>query len=94
MQKAKNIFGKIGKGISVLMPYMSLIAVILCIINLFYISRVQSEIDDLDYSIHHISTDYDNSDVINAIEDAEGNINSNIEDAEGNLKRQIIIWGN
>lgn len=94
MQKVKKYLGKIGKGVSYLMPYMSLIAVILCTINLLYISRVQSEIDDLDYAIDHIDTNYDNSDVINAIEEAEGNVNSNIEDAEDNLRRHIIIWGN
>lgn len=72
------------------MPYMSLIAVVLCLLNLVYIARVESditeirdEIYDVRRAVSNISMDYDNSDVIRAIEDAESNI-----------RRNIIIWSN
>lgn len=34
-------------------------------------AEIQSDIKDLQYSVENINTDYGNSDVINAIEDAE-----------------------
>ena len=85
---------KISTGFKVLMPYMSLIAVVLCLINLIYMAKIQSDIKDLQSSVENINTDYDNSDVINAIEDAESNIINSVEDAEGNIRRNLIIWGN
>ena len=85
---------KISTGFKVLMPYMSLIAVVLCLINLIYMAKIQSDIKDLQSSVENINTDYDNSDVINAIEDAESNIIGSVEDAEGNIRRNLIIWGN
>ena len=69
-------------------------AIVLCLINLIYLTKIQSDIKDLQYSVENINTDYDNSDVINAIEDAEGNIIGSVEDAESNIRRNIIIWGN
>ena len=80
-----TIGGIISAGFKVLMPYMSLIAVVICLINLFYLANIQSDIKELRYSVDKIKTDYDNSDVINAIEDAEGNIISSVEDTEGNI---------
>lgn len=57
-------------------------------------AKIQSDIKDLQSSVENINTDYDNSDVINAIEDAESNIIGSVEDAEGNIRRNLIIWGN
>lgn len=105
IEKLKSIGNKISIGFKFLMPYMSLIAVVLCIINLIYLVKIQSDISDLQYSVGRIDTSYDNSDVINAVEDAErniinsvecaeGDIIGSVEDAESNIKRNIIIWGN
>ncbi|MDY2623061.1 MAG: hypothetical protein SOV62_01015 [Alloprevotella sp.] len=94
IERVKPIGDKISTGFKILMPYMSLIAVVLCLINLIYMAKIQSDINDLQYSVENINTDYDNSDVINAIEDAEGNIIGSVEDAESNIKRYLIIWGN
>ena len=105
IERVKPIGDKISTGFKILMPYMSLIAVVLCLINLIYMAKIQSYINDLQYFVENINTDYDNSDVINAIEDAEGNIIGSVEDAEGNIigsvedaesniKRYLIIWGN
>ena len=69
-------------------------AVVLCLINLIYMAKIQSDIKDLQYFVENINTDYDNSDIINAIEDAEGNIIGSVEDAESNIRRNLIIWGN
>ena len=69
-------------------------AIVLCLINLIYMIKIQSDIKDLQYSVENINTDYDNSDVINAIEDAEGNIIGSVEDAESNIRRNLIIWCN
>lgn len=90
----KSIGNKISSKFKVLMLYMSLIAVILCSINLIYFSKIESDVEDLEYRVIRINTDYDNSDVINAIENAEGNIIRTIEDSEDNIKRNIIIWSN
>lgn len=101
----KYVIKKVNKGYKIVMPYMSLIAVLLCIINFFFLLKLQFDIEDVHHSITNISTDYDNSDVINAIEDAESNIISSIEDAESNiissvedaesnLRSNLIIWGN
>ena len=103
-ERIKPIGSKIGAGFKVLMPYMSLIAVVLCLINIIYLAKIQSNISDLQYSIGHIDTSYDNSDVINAVEEAErniintvecaeGDIIGSVEDAESEIKSHIIIWG-
>ena len=94
IERVKPIGDKISTGFKILMPYMSLIAVVLCLINLIYMAKIQSDIKDLQYSVENINTDYDNSDIINAIEDAEGNIIGSVEDAESNIRRNLIIWGN
>jgi hypothetical protein len=103
-ERIKPIGSKIGAGFKALMPYMSLIAVVLCLINIIYLAKIQSDISDLQYSIGHIDTSYDNSDVINAVEEAErniintvecaeGDIIGSVEDAESEIKSHIIIWG-
>ena len=101
VDRIKPIGSKIGTCIKGLMPYMSLIAVVLCLLNLAFIAKIEadiSEVRDEIYSVHwavnNISMDYDNSDVIRAIEDAEGSIIGSVEDAENNISRNIIIWGN
>ena len=94
IERVKPIGDKISTGFKILMPYMSLIAVVLCLINLIYMAKIQSDIKDLQYSVENINTDYDNTDIINAIEDAEGNIIGSVEDAESNIRRNLIIWGN
>lgn len=93
-ERLRPIGNKTMIGFKALMPYMSLVAVILCLINLFYLAKIQSDINDLHYSVNNINTDYDNTDVINAIENAEGNIIGSVEDAESNIRRNLIIWGN
>lgn len=57
-------------------------------------AEIQSDIKGLQYSVENINTDYDNSDVINAVEDAEGNIIGSVGDAESNIRRNLVIWGN
>lgn len=57
-------------------------------------AEIQSDIKGLQYSVENINTDYDNSDVINAVEDAEGIIIGSVEDAESNIRRNLVIWGN
>lgn len=109
-ERVKPIVSKVCTGFKSLMPYMSLIAVVLCLMNFLFLMKIQSDIEDIQYSmdnIHHsvrnISTDYDNSDVIRAIEDAEEtingsiqiygtSINGNIEETERNIRNEIMIW--
>lgn len=100
-QKVKLIIDSISKGFKGLMPYMSLIAVVLCIVNLCLLIKiqldvrdVQDNVDNVDYTVRNISMDYDNSDVISAIEDAESNIIGSVEDAESNIKNHVMIWSN
>lgn len=100
-QKVKLIIGKISKGFNKLMPYMSLIAVVFGIVNLCFLIKIQMDVEDVqdnvenvDYTVRNISMDYDNSDVISAIEDAETNIIGSVEDAESDIKNHIMIWSN
>ena len=100
-ERLKPYSNKISAGFKFLKPYMSLIAVVLCLLNLVYIAKVETDISevkdeiyDVRRAVSNISMDYDNSDVIRAIEDAEGNIIGSVEDAESNIRRNIIIWGN
>ena len=92
--KVKAIIQTGNSVIRMLMPYMSFLAVILCVINFIYMMKIESDIEDVHHSVNNISMDYDNSDVIRAVEDAESNIIGSVEDAESNIKRNFIIWGN
>ncbi len=97
----KKFFVKMDSFIKAIMPYTSVIAIIIGVMNLVYIkqaqddiSYVQGQVDDVKDDVKNISTDYDNSDVISTIQRAHSSIIGQIEDSEDNLKRQIIIWGN
>ena len=108
----KPVISKVSTGFKLLKPYMSLIAVILCLVNFLYLMKIQSNIEDLQYrvdevhySVRNPSRDYDNSDVIDAIEDAESNIIgsvdiarediiNSVEDAKNELEADIIIYRN
>ena len=97
----KKALSKIGLGIKASTPYMSFLAVLLGLVNLYYLNKVQSDVeytynrvDDVESAVNNISTDYDNSDVINSIRQAHNSIVRKIDDAEDNLRRNIIIWGN
>jgi len=83
----------VGKVFKILMPYMSLIAVALCLVNLLYLSKLDSDLKMLDNSVQSINTDYDDSDVIDAIENAESNIEGSIEEAKDNIRHNLILWG-
>ena len=91
----KNLLLKISNAFKALMPYMSLIAVVIGIVNICYIAKVQSDVKRIQNQIRSIPTsDYDNSDVLYRIEEAEPNIQGSIEKAESNIKKNIIIWSN
>lgn len=108
-ERLKPIFSKVCTGFKFLMPYMSLIAVVLCLLNFLFLVKIQSDIEDIQYrmdninhSVRNISTHYDNSDVIRAIEAAEKSINGsidiygisieeNIDEAEKNIRSEIMI---
>ena len=97
----KKFLSKIDRVFKMALPYTALLAVILGIVNLIYLNKVQddveytySRIDDVESAVNNISTDYDNSDVINNIRQAHNSIIRKIDDAEDNLRRNIIIWGN
>lgn len=85
VERPRSFGEKISTGFKVLVPYMSLIAVVLCLINLIYMAKIQSDIKDLQSSVENVNIHYDDSDVINAIEDAESNIIDSVEDAEDNI---------
>lgn len=94
-----NFFFKINSFVKAIMPYTSIIAIVIGVINIVCIkqaqddiSYVQSQVDDVEHAVNNISTDYDNSDVINTIKRAHNNIIGKIDDSEDNIKRSIIIW--
>lgn len=91
----KNILLKISNVFKALMPYMSLIAVVIGIVNICYIAKVQSDVKRVQSQIRNIPTsNYDNSDVLDRIEEAESNLQGSIEEAENNIRRDITLWSN
>jgi hypothetical protein len=97
----KKFFSKIHQIIKASLPYTALLALIIGVVNIVLISKAQSDIeytynrvDEVEYAVQNISTDYDNSDVISNIRQAHNSIVRHIDDAEDNLRRNIIIWGN
>ena len=68
---------------------ITLITLLICFANLAFLFYLSSKVSDIQ---HLIRSDYDNSDVIRAVENAESNIIGSIEDAESSLERTIIIW--
>lgn len=98
----KDIRGKIGVGFALVMPYMSLIAVVLCLINLILLSSIQMSVSDMQRNLsdvehytRRIYYDYEGvvegaeSNIIDAIENAESNIESSIGFAESSIKRSM-----
>lgn len=96
-----NIGNKISIGFKVLMPYMSFIAVILCVINLIYLSEANSKMEEQSSMIRRNSNSI--SEVIEVIEGAEyrienrihateNNIISHIEEAKKDLSFDIFMW--
>ncbi len=97
----KKFFSKIHQIIKASLPYTALLALVIGVVNIVLISKAQSDIeytynrvDEVEYAVQNISTDYDNSDVISNIRQAHNSIVRHIDDAEDNLRRNIIIWGN
>ncbi len=94
-----KFFKQLQNIICNLTPYFVLAALTLLVINFIdtqkvkkQLDSIQSEVSDLEYMINSIDTEYDNSDVIRAINDATYEITSEINDAESDLESAIIIW--
>ena len=91
----KSIKAKIGIGFALVMPYTSLIAVVLCLINLILLSNIQRDLSDVEHYTRRIYYDYEGvvegaeSNIIDAIENAENNIESSIGFAESSIKRSM-----
>ena len=49
----KNLLLKISNAFKALMPYMSLIAVVIGIVNICYIAKVQSDVNRIQYTRKH-----------------------------------------
>ena len=81
-EQIKTTESKIRAGVKVIMPYMSLIAVVLCLINLIYLAKIQSDIKAAEENI------------INFVELAEINIIDSVEDVESNVSDDLFFWGN
>lgn len=94
-----KFFKSLHKVICNLTPYFALAAFALLVLNYIdtqkikkQISSIQSEVSDIEYSVNSLDTDYDNSDVIRAINDATYRISSEIDDAASDLETSIMIW--
>ena len=81
-EQIKTTESKIRAGVKVIMPYMSLIAVVLCLINLIYLAKIQSDIKAAEENI------------INFVELAEINIIDSVKDVESNVSDDLFFWGN
>jgi hypothetical protein len=97
----EKFFSKINQVMKASLPYTALLAVILGFINLGLIKKAQSDIDyidirmnDIESAVQDINADFDNTDVINSIEDACYSIVSRIEDAESSIERTVRLWSN
>ena len=85
----KKLLTKIDKALKAVLPYTALLAVLLGVVNLIYLKDIQndveytySRVDDVETAINNISTDYDNSDVINMIKRSHNSIVNEINEAE------------
>lgn len=94
-ERLKAIRGKIGVGFALVMPYMSLIAVVLCLINLILLSNIQRSVSDIqrdlsdvEHYTRRIYYDYEGV-VENVVGNAESNIVDAIEDAESDIESSI-----
>lgn len=95
----KKFFSKIDRFIKVSLPYTTLLAVILGVVNLVLIYKAKSDIEytyyrvnDIESSIQDINNDYDNSDVINHIKRSHDDIVDEINSAKRSLSSEIIIY--
>lgn len=96
----KELISKIDRLVKVSLPYTALLAVILGIVNMVLICNAQSDIeytysrvDEVENAVNNITTDYDNSDVINLIKRSHNDIVDEINSAERKLASDIIIFG-
>lgn len=97
----KNFLSKINTFLKSCVPVLLLLAVILGIVNLVYMNKVesdvetvQSEVNSVKREVNNMSTDVDNSEVLNAIDDAESNIEGSVDAAARKIQGSIMIWSN
>lgn len=99
----KNILSKINSFIKVIMPYTSIIAIIIGVMNIVFIkqaqddirqtqeeiSNVRSQVNHIENAVNNISMDYDNSDVLNLINQSHKKIMERIDDVQSDLEWEI-----
>lgn len=51
-----------------------------------------SRLDDVESAVQNINTDYDNSEIVSIIGRAHNSIINHIDDAESNINSNIMIW--
>lgn len=97
----KKVLLKINSFLKSYTPILLLLTMILGIANLVFVNKLESEIDDVqsdvstvESEVGNISNDIDNSEVLQAIDDAESNIEGNIDAAARRIQGSIVIWSN
>lgn len=56
------------------------------------IEYTYSRVDDVESAVQNINTDYDNSEIVSIIGRAHNSIINHIDDAESNINSNIMIW--
>ncbi len=92
----KKFFIKMDLFIKAIMPYASVIAIIIGVMNIVYIRHAQEEINDvqiqvnnIENAVNNISADYDNSDVLDLIKNSHNIIMDKINKVNSDLEWEI-----
>lgn len=102
----RKIMTKTRLGYKAIIPHMSLIAVLLCVVNLIFLINIKKEVHhindtvnsidgdvyDIKDKVNNISEDYDNSDVLNLIKDHHNKLIDKIESEASSIESTIRIW--
>lgn len=98
-EKSGNFFkcyiNKIHNSLINMMPYLIITMIIVGIIDLTYLSKIQTQLNHIEYSIISSIEDSENnvvSEVESFIDDAEDNILYSIEDTEMSIKNTVRLW--
>lgn len=104
----RKIITKTRLGYKAIIPHMSLIAVLLCVVNLIFLINIKKEVHktnntvdiiygevyDIEDKVNNISEDYDNSDVLNMIQNHHKKVIDKIESEASSIESTVRIWSN
>lgn len=97
----KNKLLKINDFLKSCVPLLLVVGIALGVVNLVYINKLESNIDTIKSNVNsvkrdvnNISVESDDSEVLNAIDDAKSSVESSIDGATRRIQSSIIVWSN